>query len=118
LQLLLDGNPLHEFTTSSMAKREEMKKQALSAMITKGSSDSLSSAGEKKGKVYTIGLLGDSGVVKPAASGSGAMSLLGYTRSVPCPSTSCHLVVRDGKLTHNARTEQVHGDPDAQGLLH
>lgn len=88
LQLLLDGNPLHEFTTSSMAKREEMKKQhaALSA-IAKGSSagDSLATSGEKKAKVYTIGLLSESGAVKPAAAGSsGSLGLLGYSRSTKC----------------------------------
>jgi hypothetical protein len=91
LQLLLDGNPLHEFTTSSMAKREEMKKQhaALSA-IAKGSSagDSLATSGEKKAKVYTIGLLSDSGAVKPAAA-SGSLGLLGYSRSVRASPPTC-----------------------------
>jgi hypothetical protein len=91
LQLLLDGNPLHEFTTSSMAKREEMKKQhaALSA-IAKGSSagDSLATSGEKKAKVYTIGLLSDSGAVKPAAA-SGSLGLLGYSRSVRASHPTC-----------------------------
>lgn len=69
--MLLEGNPLHELTTTSMAKRPEEKRDTVLGTPTKNA------GGERKTKVYTIGLLNEAGI-----GAAPSLSVLGYSRSV------------------------------------
>lgn len=76
LQLLLEGNPLHEFTASSLSKKHVEERKDISASQTAGVA-----CEQRKTKVYTIGLLNEAGI-GGSESNVSQRSILGYSRSV------------------------------------
>jgi len=103
LLLILEGNPLHELTTSSLTKRKEQQRENLSRAL-----DKTEVVPSKPSKVYTIGLLNDSQGRECSSENSSSVplpKLLGYIRSVRPLSVVFHQSPTSGCIDYRPKAQ-------------